>query len=188
MSTLRRITLVTVPVISGATAFGAGKYASGDYAFTNTPQAVLHKFNHTKEVQKYVNDPQYKPLAYQNNLSELSQPQTVTNGGVSEPYFAFVDSQNPKNTVTFVHCGPRSVGFPLIVHGGLLCSLMRQSVVAATKENELLKGKFVVKYRNPTIYDSIVKIETSGTKEGLDLRITYPHDPKKVLVEATYTR
>lgn len=188
MSAFRRITLVTVPALSGAAAYGLGKYSTGDYASSCSSEAVLHKFNHSSEVKKYFSDPQFKPLKYENNLSELSQPETPTEGGVGEPYFAFVDSQNPKNTVTFVHCGPRSVGFPLIVHGGLLCSLLRQSVVAASKENELLKGKFVVKYRNPTIYDNILKIETSGTKEGLDLKITYPHEPKKVLVEATYTK
>ena len=67
-------------------------------------------------------------------------------------------TDDPFRTVTLAYCGPRSCGFPFMVHGGGLAPLVYDALRVA--ENEPLKGKLEILYRSPAIVDEIIRIDT----------------------------
>lgn len=171
---------IAVPA-SGA--YYAAGYTSGNagYAPIRHKSWVTEQMNTNASISAYKSNPKFQQLTQVPRVAELHG----VDGAVSEVTMSFRDLADPQHTMTFVHCGPHTVGFPFLVHGGVLGALLNQSAELAYSKP--VSGHLTVKYRNPTAVDSILKIESQRSKTGLDLFVYSAHD-NKLLVEATFVK
>lgn len=118
-------------------------------------------------------------------LQGLSSPGAI---GI-EPKFYY--NPRTKDTVGIYHLGMKLTGYPFIIHGGVLATvledLMRESVkFVMDKPGEKLKD-LTISYRSPTLANQFVvvrtsKIEQSGKQIKLIAQVMDSHG-RRVLVE-----
>lgn len=146
MSLLRRAAAACVATGSG---YGAGLWVSGKITYSplRSDEWIM------KQLQGV------PPVSHHDYTLTTPEPLQILGvpGGLS--YLgAWRATDDPHRTVTLAYCGPRSCGFPFMVHGGVLATLVYDSLRIA--ENEPLKGKLVVTYNSPAIVDEIIRIDT----------------------------
>lgn len=100
-------------------------------------------------------------------------------------------------TVTIVHMGYKLCGYPFIVHGGIIATLLNESFkrsasLSATTHSSL-KGDFMVNslgisYKRPLFANQFFVVKTKGAKnpegEGLILHSVIENEKGKVVVES----
>lgn len=164
---------------SGAYAISSHRSGNLGTAPVRTSDYVMYQMESSEAVKSM-----RKHREYLETSSKLAFSRLQRDGAVSESIISFQSTDKPKHLVSFVYCGPRSVGFPHMVHGGVIASLMQQT--AETAMPALRNAKFEIKYLKPTKIDQILRIETDEVNGGVDVRM-FTADGKIPLVEAKYT-
>lgn len=128
-------------------------------------------------VQKLESDARYTQVRAWEHIQDRSKLEKIftagtlnTPGGFSISPLVFID-QEEKSTVAIVHLGRLLTGFPLIIHGGVLGTLLDEALSRAASLNfDVSKGtpsNFSLNYKAPTLAHQFLVIKT-WTERGDD--------------------
>uniref|UniRef100_A0A060T8W3 ARAD1C39798p n=1 Tax=Blastobotrys adeninivorans TaxID=409370 RepID=A0A060T8W3_BLAAD len=147
-------------------------------------------------VKKLKADKRYKMVrSWQNmNADELERMFTAgtlsTPGALSIPPLVFVDEED-KSTVAVVHCGRLLTGFPLIIHGGVLGTLLEEALrriaILNFKDDRGVVSRLTLNYKAPTLAHQFLLVKThteSADNKKVSLRGTVETLQGKTLVKA----
>lgn len=169
--------------VSASGAYHSAMYFSGNfrYAPIRPKLWVTNQMNANASISACKTNPNFQQLPNSLGVVQFYHE----DGAVSEVMMSFRDLEDPQHTMTFVHCGPHTVGFPFLVHGGVLGALLNQSAQLAY--SKAVPGHLTIKYKRPTVVDTILKIESKRSGSGLKLFI---HSAKSdnLLVEADFVK
>ncbi|KAK7203101.1 HotDog domain-containing protein [Myxozyma melibiosi] len=88
-------------------------------------------------------------------------------GKFAVPGIVFVNEEE-KKVVSVIHCGRKVCGFPRIVHGGVIASLLDECLARAAilplPAHTAVTANLTVNYRRPTQADQVISIETEVTE------------------------
>lgn len=150
--------LVGVP---GSVGYYSGRYIGGSGFYTRTDAEMTAKVTAVDPYTPHTNNTEVPEF---NSVVKTTVPHKDGEGAI----------------VSHAFCSQKAVGFPFMVHGGLLASLVKQQI-----GNQ--PGTLSVRYLNPTFIDQVLKFETKPTKDGSVTRIFESYTDKP-LVEATFTK
>lgn len=173
----------TISLVAAASgAYVLSSYQSGNLSTApfRSYDYVQHEMENFSGIKKLRSDANYAELSHKLAVSTIPSRQ----GAVSEAVLSFRSQEDPHRVVSFVYCGPLSVGFPHMVHGGVIATILRQTAQTALGCPD--KGHLEIKYLKPTKIDQILRVETKSQPDGVLLQL-FSQDESKPLVEATYT-
>lgn len=85
-------------------------------------------------------------------------------GGLNITPLVFVDKEN-KSTISIAHCGRKLTGFPLIVHGGILGTLLDEALgrtaFLSFDEPVGVTANLTLNYKSPTMAHQFLIVKTS---------------------------
>lgn len=155
----------------------------------NTPEAVDYQRKLEEELvmlplyQKLSNDPSYESIRAWNYIDSNALNGTITSGTLSVPGgFAikpvlFINKEKGE-LISIVHVGQKLCGYPFLVHGGILASILdevlkrgsafkfgidplKEYTPASIKTNTI-----ELQYKFPTLVNNFLVVKTSINEKG----------------------
>ena len=162
----------------------SGAYVISSHRSGNLGTAPFRSINYIQEkmdafpgIRKYKNNAAYIETTPKLAVSTINS----RDGAVSEVFKTFKADDDPMHTVSFVYCGPISIGFPHMVHGGVIATLLRQTAQHTFGGDD--RGHLNVNYLKPTKIDQILRIETEPRQDGLALQLYSENNERLVSAE-----
>lgn len=155
----------------------------------NTPEAEVFRSNLEKELQELPiykqlsSDPNYEPIRAWNYVDSNALNQLLTSGTLSTPGgFAIKPilffNKEKKESISIYHVGEKLCGYPFLVHGGILATILDEILKRTSSVNfgidpienyipDKIKTKNIeLQYKFPTVVNSflIVRCQDDGNK------------------------
>lgn len=160
----------------------------------NTPEAEEFKASLEKELEKLpiykelCADPNYEPVRAWNYVDSNTLNQLITSGTLSTPGgFAIKPilffNKSKKESVSIYHVGEKLCGYPFLVHGGILATILDEILKRTSTfsfgldplENyfpDKIKTKSIeLQYKFPTVANSFLVVRCKDDGEKVDGRI-----------------
>jgi hypothetical protein len=182
--------LVFLAAISGGVGYGIAKkgaFMGMEFPLKGTEAArayadrIESKLQHLQIVNKLKNDQRYTSFRPWDLYHPDHRHKYFTSGAlfapgaITVPPLVFTSEQD-KSSITIVHCGLFLAGFPFLVHGGILGTILDEAInrTAALSLGQYPQGKanLNLSYRRPTVVNQFLIVKTETVEDDGQAKVS----------------
>lgn len=167
-----------------ATGFGVGMFYAGKlgYSFHRSPEYVESLLLKNPVFKNLMQNPDYSLVRPWQHVESMPSRVLSAPGGLSSPA-VFVDKAAKGHTYFFTWAGSRTCGFPFLVHGGVLATVLEDALDQAAQQTNRRWKHLHINYKAPTKVGQFLVVETNWDNKRYDVAVR--GSSGNVLVKAT---